>query len=103
MTPIEVTQRYYEAWNGRDADALVATFTKDGTYCSPDTYPGVSGEALANFVKDVWTALPDFSVRLLNAGEIEPGVVAHHSAHLRSRPQELSLRGSIEELRFCGF
>jgi ketosteroid isomerase-like protein len=36
MTPIEVTQRYYEAWTGRDADALVATFTKDGTYCSPD-------------------------------------------------------------------
>jgi predicted ester cyclase len=26
----------------------------------------------------VWRAVPDFSIELLNAGEIEPGVVAHH-------------------------
>jgi predicted ester cyclase len=26
----------------------------------------------------VWTAFPDFSLELLNAGEIEPGVVALH-------------------------
>jgi hypothetical protein len=57
-------------------DAVVACFTKDGTYCSPDTYPGIGREALANFVKGVWTAFPDFSVELLNAGEIHPGIVA---------------------------
>jgi len=78
MKATEVTRRYNDAWNGRDADALVACFTKDGTYCSPDTYPGIGGGALANFVKGVWTAFPDFSVELLNAGEIQPGIVAHH-------------------------
>ena len=78
MRAEEVTQRYHDAWNGRDADALVAAFTKDGIFCNPDTYPGISGEALAEFVKKVWTALPDFRIELLNAGEIEPGVVAHH-------------------------
>jgi predicted ester cyclase len=26
----------------------------------------------------VWTALPDFHIELLNAGEIDPGLVAHH-------------------------
>jgi predicted ester cyclase len=26
----------------------------------------------------VWTAFPDFRAELLNAGEIEPGLVAHH-------------------------
>ena len=78
MNAIEVTQRYHDAWNGRDADALVAAFTKDGTFCNPDTYPGIGGEDLANFVKGVWMAFPDISFELLNAGEIEPGLVAHH-------------------------
>jgi hypothetical protein len=54
-------------------------------------YPGVSGEALAAFAKRIckahlqsafakglWAALPDFHIELLNAGEIEPGAVAHH-------------------------
>ena len=35
-------------WNGRDADALVAAFAKDGTFCNPDTYPGISGKAGVN-------------------------------------------------------
>lgn len=78
MKAIEVARRYHETWNGRDADALVASFTKDGIFCNPDTSPGVSGEALADFVRAVWKAVPDFSIELLNAGEIQPGVVAHH-------------------------
>ena len=49
-----------------------------GTFCNPDTYPGVGGEALANYVKGVWAAFPDFSIELLNVGEIEPGLVADH-------------------------
>lgn len=78
MNAVELSRRYSETWNGRDADALVASFTKDGIYCSPDTSPGVSGEALADFVRGVWRAVPDFSIELLNSGEIEPGVVALH-------------------------
>ena len=77
MKATEITRRYHEAWNGRDADALVANFTKGGTFCSPETYPGVSGEALAAYVKGLWTAFPDFHLELLNDGEIEPGVLAY--------------------------
>jgi hypothetical protein len=65
-------------WNGRDAAALVGAFTKDGIYCSPDTDPGINGEALATFVKGIWTAFPDFTVEPLKVGEIEAGVVALH-------------------------
>ena len=50
---------------------------KTAYFANPDTYPGISGEALAEFVKKVWRAFPDFRIELLNAGEIEPGVVAH--------------------------
>ena len=73
MKSTEVARRYHEAWNGRDADALVATFTKDGTFCNPDTYPGVSGEALAAYVKGLWAAFPDFHLELLNGGKSSRG------------------------------
>ena len=46
MKATEIARRYHDAWNGGDADALVATFTQDGTFCSPEAYPGVSGEAM---------------------------------------------------------
>ena len=78
MTPTEVTRRYTETWNGRDADALVAAFKEGGILCHPDTYPGVSGEAIGAFVKGVWTAFPDFHIELLNGGEIAPNLVANH-------------------------
>jgi predicted ester cyclase len=37
-----------------------------------------SAEKLAEYMKAVWTAFPDFRVEVLNAGEIGPGLVAHH-------------------------
>jgi hypothetical protein len=51
MNATEIIQHYVDVWNGRDVAALVGAFTKDGVYCSPDTDPGVNGEALATFVK----------------------------------------------------
>ena len=78
ITPTEVARRYGETWNGRDADALVAAFKEGGRLCHPDTYPGVSGEAIGAFVKGLWTAFPDFHIELLNGGEIAPNLVANH-------------------------
>ena len=91
----EVARNYHETWNGRDADALVASFAKDGIFSNPDTTPGINGEALANFVKGVWEAIPDFSIELLIAGEIHPGVVAHHwLIRGTSAGKELSFKGA---------
>jgi steroid delta-isomerase-like uncharacterized protein len=78
MKPTEAIRSYIDAWNGRDAEALVAAFAEDGKFCNPHTYPGIGGEALAEFVKGVWTAFPDFHLELLNSGEIEPELVAIH-------------------------
>jgi ketosteroid isomerase-like protein len=55
MNATDVIRHYVDLWNGRDADALVGAFTKDGVYCNPDTDPGVSGEALATFAKGLWS------------------------------------------------
>jgi hypothetical protein len=49
---------------------------KMARFATPHNYPGVGGEALAEFVKALWTAFPDFHIELLNGGEIEPGLVA---------------------------
>jgi steroid delta-isomerase-like uncharacterized protein len=78
MKAEDVTQRYHDSWNKRDADALVGAFIEGGTYRSPDTPPeGVSGQDFAAFVKGVWTVFPDLSVEVIEAGEIRAGVVAH--------------------------
>ena len=78
MNTTEIIRRHVDAWNGYDPAVFVGNFTKDGTYCSPQTYPGVSGEALATFAKGLWTAFPDLTIELLKVGEIEAGVVALH-------------------------
>jgi len=74
----EIIRRYVDAWNSHDATALVAAFTKDGTYCSPHTYPGLNMDGFAEFAETVWTSFPDLQVKLLNVGEIEAGVGATH-------------------------
>jgi hypothetical protein len=52
------------------------------TGCNPDTIPALAEKLLPHlqsaFAKGLWAALPDFHIELLNAGEIEPGAVAHH-------------------------
>jgi hypothetical protein len=70
-------------------------FTKDGIFSNPDTTPGINGEALATFVRGVWEAISDISFELLNAGEIEPGVVAHHwRIRGTSSGKEFSFKGA---------
>jgi steroid delta-isomerase-like uncharacterized protein len=78
MKATEITKRYHDAWTDHDADTLVAAFIEGGTYRSPDTSPvGISGQDLAAFAKEAWTAFPDLSVKVIEAGEIRAGVVAH--------------------------
>ena len=35
MKPTEVIRSYIGAWNGRDAEALVAAFAEDGSFAIP--------------------------------------------------------------------
>jgi hypothetical protein len=51
-------------------------------------HPGIGGEALANFVRDYSRHFP-FSVELLNAGEIQPGLAARRRTKGRAL-QEVS-------------
>jgi hypothetical protein len=44
ITHIDVVQRYLDGWSRRDADAVLATLTADGTYEDPSSRGAVSGE-----------------------------------------------------------
>lgn len=77
MNPIETVRRYNQAWNGRDANAIVALFAEGGTYSNAHAGQGLTGEAIANYAKAVWAAFPDATFELVNVREIGPGQVAH--------------------------
>ena len=76
MGALDVVQRYFEAWNRHDATALVATFSRGGTYRDPAGGPGLKGEALASFARGLWQVFPDLSFELVCAAETAPDRVA---------------------------
>jgi hypothetical protein len=47
MNPIEVVRRYNQAWNGRDANAIVQLFAEGGTYSNPHAGQCLTGEAMS--------------------------------------------------------
>src|SRR5258708_10284326 len=77
MNPIEVVRRYNQAWNGRDANAIVQLFAEGGTYSNPHAGQGLTGEAIGNYAKAVWAALPDMTAELVSVREIAPAQVTH--------------------------
>jgi steroid delta-isomerase-like uncharacterized protein len=76
MEALECAQKYFDAWNRRDADAVLATFTADGTYCDPASGGRLRGEALAGYMNGLWAAFPDLSFEIASAGAAGPDLVA---------------------------
>ena len=60
------------AWNGRDANAIVALFAEGGTYSNPHAGQKLSGEAIGNYAEAVWAAFPDATFELVRVREIAP-------------------------------
>ena len=76
MNAIEVAQNQFNAWNRHDADALVAAYGKEGTYRNPRVDHDLSGQAIGDFAKSVWTAFPDASLEVISIGDTGGGLVA---------------------------
>ena len=75
MRPLEIAQQYFDAWNRRDAAAVLKTFSADGTYCDPASGGRLRGEALAGYMNGLWSAFPDLSFEISSAGEAGPDLV----------------------------
>ena len=76
MNALEVSQRAIDAWNRHDADALVALYAEGGTYHTPRMNHPLTGKAIGDFVKSVWTAYPDASLEIISRGDAGGGLVA---------------------------
>jgi hypothetical protein len=57
---------------------FVATFTKTEPSAIQRPIPALAEKLLAHMQRDFGQPVPDLHIELLNAGEIEPVVVAHH-------------------------
>lgn len=76
MTALITAQTYFDAWNRRDAAAVLATFTETGAYSDPMTGGRIRAEALAGYMNGLWAAFPDLSFEIASAAETGPETVA---------------------------
>jgi steroid delta-isomerase-like uncharacterized protein len=76
MNAIEVVKRHFDAWNRRDADAIVATFAEGAAYTAPIAGQGLSGEAVRRFAEGIFTAFPDVSFEIVSISDTGGGLVA---------------------------
>lgn len=74
MTALEAAHRYLDAWNARDAHAIVATFAVGGTYADPTT-PAIAGDAIGAYAARLWSAFPDLSFDVVSLAEAGAGRV----------------------------
>src|SRR6201984_2532868 len=76
MNAIAIAQSQINSWSRRDADAIVAAYAKGGTYRSPRVDHDLTGQAIGDFAKSVWTAFPDASLEVISIGDTGGGLVA---------------------------
>ena len=55
----KIIEQYFAAWDAHDTDAILATFTSDGTYSDPVGGKNLSGQAYADYAKSLFMAFPD--------------------------------------------
>jgi|KBSMisStaDraftv2_1062788.scaffolds.fasta_scaffold06134_2 steroid delta-isomerase-like uncharacterized protein len=75
MNPLEIANQYFDAWNRRDAAAIVATFADGGTYSDP-TSGTLTGSAIGSYASQLWTTFPDLRFEIVSAGQTAPDAVA---------------------------
>lgn len=74
MTFLDIAQKYFDAWNAHDADAIVKTFADNGIYRDPTTGE-ISGDAIGVNAKRLWDTFPDLSFEIVSITEAGPGRV----------------------------
>jgi steroid delta-isomerase-like uncharacterized protein len=69
MSGLDAARRYFDAWNARDAAAVVASLGGDGSYEDPTTPGPLSGDALTTHLSGLWAAFPDLAFEVRSAAE----------------------------------
>ena len=74
--PVEIAQRYFDAWNRHDTGAIVATFAETGTYADPVTPGPLTGAAIGAYAQGLWDAFPDLSFDIVSIMENASGLAS---------------------------
>src|SRR5580704_15721644 len=76
MEPVQIAQRYFEAWNEKDPRAIVATFEKGGTNMDPAIPAPLTGDAIGAYAQGLWDAFPDLTFEIVRVAPGAEGLVA---------------------------
>lgn len=76
MTDLSIVDAYIAGWNSRDADAVLATLTSDGTYHDPTLATAVGGDDFKRHMQGLWAAFPDLSFELVSSARTGPDSAA---------------------------
>ena len=76
MTALDAAQRYFDAWNSRDPEAIAATFTTGGTYEDPTSGGRLTGKAIADYAGSLFTMFPDLSFDVIGVAPTDEQSVA---------------------------
>ena len=69
-------ERYFDAWNACDPQAVAAAFAEDGTYTDPAvTGPPLTGTAVAEHARALLTAFPNLTFEILGSQPADDGRV----------------------------
>ena len=76
MSALAATKRYFDAWNERSAEAIVAVIQPGGTYEDPLTGGPLAGVEIARYAGELFEAFPDLSFEIISETETGPNSVA---------------------------
>lgn len=76
MDALAIAQRYFDAWNAHDSEALVASFAPGGVYRDPNVPQGLDAAGTAQYAAGLAAAFPDLSFELVSTGLTGDGLVA---------------------------
>ena len=76
MDPLAVAQRYFDAWNARDPEAIAATFAPGGTYSDPNVPDGLDPQATGSYAAGLFASFPDLRFELTSMELTAAGTVA---------------------------
>jgi steroid delta-isomerase-like uncharacterized protein len=76
MNLVEIERNNFNSWNRHDADAIVAAYAEGGVYINPDVPEPLTGAAIGDYAKVIWTIFPDFSLDLISIGDMGGELIA---------------------------
>ena len=107
MDTTKLVQKFFDAYNRHDIDAVLATYAEGATYSSPRVGENVTREAMGNFVKVLWAAYPDASLELISTGDTGGGLVAtqwmFHGTNTGTLPDGTPATGRTVAIRGATF